>query len=161
VWVGRPFNSPKRRFSARAVRKTRYVGHMRSSRLQIEDSSELKSLEGLVYPGDPRVRAEGMEPVPVPRYAVVPCGHAKAFTGWPSLSGPHRGSRAPVTLSTVNVIGVPFSYGYAGRLTALCGGFRRGQGGRQDRDRLRRGVAALRLRARPGVGPRCGPARGG
>ena len=62
---------------------TRYVGHMRGPRHQTIDSSELKSLEGVVNNGDLRLRASGQKPVPPPAYAVLPCGSAKAFSGWP------------------------------------------------------------------------------
>ena len=48
----------------------------------IADASELKSLEGLVD-----TQANINPPVPLPAYAIVPCGHVPAFSGWPETEG--------------------------------------------------------------------------
>lgn len=68
------------------LEKSRYVGNLRGPRTMTLDTTQLKSLESLV--DTPEAVRRGRKPgylIPLTSFAIVPCGHAKAFQAWPDL----------------------------------------------------------------------------
>ena len=90
------------------LEKSRYVGNLRGPRTMTLDTTQLKSLESFVDspPAVPKVERRGRHRhqreaqakldahpdkkpeylIPLTQLAVVPCGHAKAFSAWPDAN---------------------------------------------------------------------------